>query len=520
MRHIKSREKFLNKNTINESLTNEVRFGGSYLGRLINSAWRLSKSVVKRLRIGDLPAKLKQELELLAATSRLKEDKKNLEIFKSIVDEKFFEEVKKSCKELDETESEKDKVVKLKGLIESCVEKKKSLSKDKKELSNSIDEFVKGLQEELDKVVEEDKQPQSQGDKPKEIGEGKPSESKDILSQNLNSLVRIISKVNNLETGETESPKNESKIFEFAPPSEPKGSNVGKLNEIKKKIKSGIDRLASNQGGVPVNDVILKNILSNIKMKENRKLVISLYRQIGEIIKTEKSQKTPLMLTENFILSDENKVRILAQKMAEFIKLVLPYKKFYKDLPDMGVDIQTFILSFEKIINQLNKSPKQKDQTIPSVKEKQINAKDVRYTSAIPSGNMQLYAATKKKPTNSQDLIGVETNNGNPLKIARFAPMFDGEEVLAYDLVINLKPTYLGYIKYTGIPSVTYYYITKYGTARLNDDGTYTVIEPAQVAFSSSGDGSFRPELQKEKDAEAAKAPNPDKGETKKSSNS
>lgn len=37
--------------TFNESLTNNISFGGSYLGRLFNSAWRLSKSAVSKIRV-------------------------------------------------------------------------------------------------------------------------------------------------------------------------------------------------------------------------------------------------------------------------------------------------------------------------------------------------------------------------------------------------------------------------------------------------------------------------------------
>lgn len=358
MRHIKSREKFLNKNTINESLTNEVRFGGSYLGRLINSTWRLLGSGVNRLKIGSLPSRLKEELELLAAHARLKEDKEDLILFKNIGDEKFFEEVKKTSKELDDTESESEKSSKIKGLLQSCEEKKKSLTDEQGDLKNSIDEFVKGLNEELNKIGVSSEENGSQSQKERVTGSQAPK-GEDLLSQNLNSLGRIITKVNNLED-QNSLIKKESKIFEFAPPSEPKEAGVGELDQVKKRIKSAILKLKSGEGGVVIDQTTVKNIVSNLQPKESRKVVINLYRQISEILKTGGTQKSQLMLSENFILSDENKMKMIATKMAEFIKTLMSYKKFYKSLSDIGQDIQTFISTFEKIATQLNKSPKQK----------------------------------------------------------------------------------------------------------------------------------------------------------------
>ena len=390
MRHIKSREKFLNKNTINESVTNEIRFGGSYLGRLINSTWRLLGSATNRLRINSLPAQLKSELELLVAQVRLKKDAEDLELFQSIGDEKFFEEVKKSCKELDGNESESDKQDGIQKLIHSCNQKKESLKDDQKDFKESIDDFVKGLQDELNKMGGESKNKAQQESDQKNSGMG---QSNDILSQNLNSLFRIITKVNNLDTDDkTSLAKKESRIFEFAPPSEPKESGVGELNEIKKKIKLGIVKLSSNEGGIAVSDVVVKDILSNLKIKENRKVVINLYKQISDIMKTGNPQKSPLMLNENFILSDVNKSKMIATKIAEFIKLLISFKKFYKDLLDIGQDIQTFIFSFEKIVSQLNKvKPKSNKSTLYDILGVNVNATTDEIKKAYRKKSMTMH---------------------------------------------------------------------------------------------------------------------------------
>ncbi|NBO22975.1 J domain-containing protein, partial [bacterium] len=293
---------------------------------------------------------LRDELELLVAATRLKEDKKDLEVFNAIGDEKFFEEVKRGCEELDKMESENEKVSKIKLLLQSCEQKKLSLGEDKEDLRKSIDEFIKNLNEEVKEVGESSKEKGDESQNKKELGTGDQENVDGLISQNLSTLTRIITKVNNLDVNES------LKIFEFAPPSEPKKAGMEMGSDVKKKIKSAILKLKSSDGGIEINEVFTKGLISNLGIKENKSLIITLYKEISESLKTKKLPTQQLMLKENFVLSDSNKRRMVVMKMSEFIRTLMACKNNLMELGDMGQDIKVFLNSFQKIVSKINKS--------------------------------------------------------------------------------------------------------------------------------------------------------------------
>jgi preprotein translocase subunit Sec63 len=78
--------------------------------------------------------------------------------------------------------------------------------------------------------------------------------------------------------------------------------------------------------------------------------------------------------------------------MAEFIKLLISFKKFYKDLLDIGQDIQTFIFSFEKIVSQLNKvKPKSNKSTLYDILGVNVNATTDEIKKAYRKKSMTMH---------------------------------------------------------------------------------------------------------------------------------
>jgi hypothetical protein len=74
MKNFKSREEFLRAKKLDESLTNDVSWGDSYLGRLINSTLRIGKIYVKKVGLDGLAKQLRNELESLAVMTRMDDD--------------------------------------------------------------------------------------------------------------------------------------------------------------------------------------------------------------------------------------------------------------------------------------------------------------------------------------------------------------------------------------------------------------------------------------------------------------
>jgi hypothetical protein len=74
MKNFKSREEFLKAKKLDESLNNEISWGDSYLGRLINSTLRIGEIYVKKVGLSGLAKQLKNELESLVAITRMNDD--------------------------------------------------------------------------------------------------------------------------------------------------------------------------------------------------------------------------------------------------------------------------------------------------------------------------------------------------------------------------------------------------------------------------------------------------------------
>jgi hypothetical protein len=95
MRHLKSREEFLKNKKIEESLTNNVRWGESLLGRMVNSTWRKVSASYRGLGIEKLAPELKKELLNLVAQNKTRDNPEIQESIEKSIEVIFVEEIEK-----------------------------------------------------------------------------------------------------------------------------------------------------------------------------------------------------------------------------------------------------------------------------------------------------------------------------------------------------------------------------------------------------------------------------------------
>ena len=110
MKNFKSREEFLRAKKLDESLTNNVSWGDSYLGRLINSTLRIGEIYVKKVGLSGLAKQLKNELESLVAITRMNDD--DLELIYHQMEAEFLNGQKSILSNNNLTEKQKvDKLI-------------------------------------------------------------------------------------------------------------------------------------------------------------------------------------------------------------------------------------------------------------------------------------------------------------------------------------------------------------------------------------------------------------------------
>ncbi len=124
MKYLQNRNQFLNKKIdlkssdipkyiggsklIKETFENDITWGGSLLGRLINSAIRKFKIGVKQVQIAPLLDKLKVELDYLVSASMKGKSKETLDLLKL---KGFMEQIKDECLRPSSTDVEEAEIL-------------------------------------------------------------------------------------------------------------------------------------------------------------------------------------------------------------------------------------------------------------------------------------------------------------------------------------------------------------------------------------------------------------------------
>lgn len=185
MRYVKDREQFLkNYKSINEEtssgggpLGNEIKWGDSLVGRLINWGIRKMGIGVGMGRINLLVPQLKSQFDRILATSAIDQisDEDKLKIFKT--------QISALLGALKEVVYKKEKVGKIKSIVDSTIDEIEGLKvdEDSEASKTEIIELLKEFREWLNQFKDDEGEGISEGEEGKEgkEGEGKEGEGKE-----------------------------------------------------------------------------------------------------------------------------------------------------------------------------------------------------------------------------------------------------------------------------------------------------------------------------------------------------
>ena len=170
------------------------------------------------------------------------------------------------------------------------------------------------------------------------------------------------------------------------------------------KLKKDIEVLISTrEKGISVDYNLINDIASNSNDSKNKELIKNLYNEINRYLvgdkKTTIQEKDKLYNEGIDILSDSNKVVIIAEKIARFAKRVFQFEKenLYGGLGDLKVPLQTFVST----LREINKLP------IVAIKKESV----LSYLTFLEAHTILPSGKPEQKPTEEINDKPVETAN-------------------------------------------------------------------------------------------------------------
>ena len=486
MSKILRRDQFLKKNTTNEAITNDIPWGDSLIGRLINSIARKAGIAIKAKKIDKVISGLRTEFDRLIEEGKADIDQSRIVKLKLWT---FFSTLKKQVEDEEEVSTILNTAKRLREEVDSISE-----LEDKDNILEAIDSFIEFL-EELEDSEDEEEEGEGDGEGDGEgegEGEGEDDEKNKVkvnslIKKNLESLKSLLSqyKTNggnssrevsvNKETPRTVvkyvtkegdtvakivvSDKNilkwdSAKIWaeNIKPKTGKKGTPVdgplkkqldnfnknpkgnkdnmtlakdltlilgyykeekGKPVEVNErfflseadgntkfgvgggedrgniksgethleqafsKLKSALDVLISSKEKlIGIDSVFIDNIIKSTSEPKNRETTYKLYREIKRYLDGDKKSTMPVrdaLYKESIeILSDNNKIVVVAEKIARFVTRSLQFEgeNLYAGLGDLGRPLEEFNKTMKEIMGSIGSNPVKKKEK-PEEKEKE-----------------------------------------------------------------------------------------------------------------------------------------------------
>ena len=193
MSKILRRDQFLKKNTTNEAITNDIPWGDSLIGRLINSIARKAGIAIKAKKIDSVISGLRTEFDRLLEEG--KADIDNSRIVKLQL-WTFFSTLKKQVDDEEEVSTILNTAKKLRDEVDSISE-----LEDKDNILEAIDSFIEFLEGLEDSEGDDEEEGEEEGEEGgEEEGEGgEEGDGKDkvklypLMIKNLKSLGSLLS---------------------------------------------------------------------------------------------------------------------------------------------------------------------------------------------------------------------------------------------------------------------------------------------------------------------------------------
>lgn len=185
MSKILRRDQFLKKNTTNEAITNDIPWGDSLIGRLINSIARKAGIAIKAKRIDSVISGLRTEFDRL-----LEEGKADIDSSRIVKLQlwTFFSTLKKQVDDEEDVSTILNTAKKLRDEVDSMSE-----LEDKDNILEAIDSFIKFLEELEDSEEEGEGEGDGEGEDGEE-GDGKDEvKTYPLMIKNLKSLGSLLS---------------------------------------------------------------------------------------------------------------------------------------------------------------------------------------------------------------------------------------------------------------------------------------------------------------------------------------
>jgi len=381
MKYVREREGYLNNIKINEAASGDIEFGDSIVGRLLSGIFRMAKMGVDMKRVDGSLARLEKAINNYVTIEMQKEPdfkKASADIEKAGVVEGLVYKIKNDpkgfSKYLEALNKENPELMKeimalpemaeiSQAVIDQEGEGTETTSKNVTADYNTMIKNLKFLSTVLstytnvklegEKVKTEIARPSSEENLKKKVTSTLPQKNSKEPRKNTIKEIQPTKKPND-NSDNSDAVKNEA----FG--DQAKGAEVTKgeshLTEAFGKLRKSIEALiSSKEKGIGVDATFINDILSKANDTKNKESIKALYVEIDRYLVGDKKatlQQPDLLYKESIeVISDKNKMPIVAEKIARFAKRAMQFEGtgLYSSMGDCGKALEQFNITLKSL---------------------------------------------------------------------------------------------------------------------------------------------------------------------------
>ncbi len=376
MKYVREREGYLNNIKINEAASGDIEFGDSIVGRLLSGIFRMAKMGVDMKRVDGSLARLEKAINNYVTIEMQKEPdfkKASADIEKAGVVEGLVYKIKNDpkgfSKYLEALNKENPELMKeimalpemaeiSQAVIDQEVEGTETPSKN---ITADYNTMIKNLKF-LSTVLSTYTNVKLEGEKVKtEIA--RPSSEENLKKKTVSMLQQKTTTPAKQEPAKqpaTTPAKQEVAKKNEAFGDQAKGADVTKeeshLTEAFGKLRKSIEALiSSKEKGIGVDAAFINDILSKANDTKNKESIKALYVEINRYLVGDKKatlQQPDLLYKESIeVISDKNKMPIVAEKIARFAKRAMQFEGtgLYSSMGDCGKALEQFNITMKSL---------------------------------------------------------------------------------------------------------------------------------------------------------------------------
>ncbi len=380
MKYVREREGYLNNIKINEAASGDIEFGDSIVGRLLSGIFRMAKMGVDMKRVDGSLARLEKAINNYVTIEMQKEPdfkKASADIEKAGVVEGLVYKIKNDpkgfSKYLDELNKENPELMKeimslpeMAEISQAVIDQEGEVAKPSTNVTADYNTMIKNLKF-LSTVLSTYTNVKLEGEKAKtEIA--RPSSEENLKKKVTSTLPQKNSKEPRKNTIKEIQPRkkpndnsdNSDAVKNEAFGDQAKGAEVTKgeshLTEAFGKLRKSIEALiSSKEKGIGVDATFINDILSKANDTKNKESIKALYVEINRYLVGDKKatlQQPDLLYKESIeVISDKNKMPIVAEKIARFAKRAMQFEGtgLYSSMGDCGKALEQFNITLKSL---------------------------------------------------------------------------------------------------------------------------------------------------------------------------